>query len=216
MGFVVPIVIAYLLGSIPFGLLVSRWYGVPDIRQHGSGNIGATNVWRVVGAKAALWVYLGDIAKGAAAVGFARYFHAHLMTSSVASDGLLVACALAAVLGHMFSLFLRFKGGKGVNTALGAMLMLLPLETAASFIIFIAVVTASRYISLGSLAGAVGFFLIVAVEKYVLSYDVATIYVYVAGVVAVLIVIAHRQNIRRLIAGTESRFVFSRKSEGKL
>ena len=207
-----PILIAYLLGGIPFGLIVSRIFGVKDIRSHGSGNIGATNVWRVVGAKAAVWVYIGDIGKGVAAVVAARCWANSFGTAFLPTDTFLVVCALAAVLGHLFPLYLRFKGGKGVNTALGAMIVLLPLETLAGFVIFIIVVVASRFISLGSMAGGVGLFGVVAAEKYLMAHDMAAIYVYLAGTLAALIVITHRQNIRRLIAGTANRLSLSSKS----
>jgi len=209
---VLPILIAYLLGGIPFGLIVSRIFGIKDIRSHGSGNIGATNVWRVIGPKAAVWVYLGDIGKGVAAVALAGCFARHFDTAFLQIDTFLVICALAAVLGHLFPVYLGFKGGKGVNTALGAMIMLLPLESLAGFVIFIIVVVASRFISLGSIVGVVGFFVIVAAEKYLMARDMAAIYVYLAGALAALIVITHRQNICRLVSGTENRFSLSTKS----
>jgi glycerol-3-phosphate acyltransferase PlsY len=207
-----PIISAYLLGAIPFGLIVSRFFGVKDIRSHGSGNIGATNVWRVIGAKAAVWVYIGDIGKGVAAVAVARCWANSFGTAFLPVDTFLVVCALAVVLGHLFPLYLCFKGGKGVNTALGAMIMLLPLESLAGFVIFVIVVAVSRFISLGSMVGGVGFFGVVAAEKYLMARDMATIYVYLAGTLAALIVMTHRRNIRRLIAGTENRFFLSSKS----
>lgn len=207
-----PIIIAYLLGAIPFGLIVSRLFGVRDLRSRGSGNIGATNVWRVAGFKTAVWVYFGDIGKGVGAVMLGRYFAGHFDIRVLSYDTFLVACALATVLGHIYPVYLGFKGGKGVNTALGTMITLLPLETAAGIIIFIIVVAASRFISLGSMTGAVGFCVIVVVERFLMSREMAAIYVYLAFIVAVLIVITHRENIRRLIAGTEGKFSFSLRS----
>ena len=124
---VIAVLIAYLLGAIPFGMIVARLYGAGDIRTLGSGNIGATNVWRVAGAKAAVWVYLGDIAKGTAAVLVGRYVAQHFQPTMLPIDTFLVLCALTAVLGHVFPVYLGFKGGKGVNTALGTMLVLLPM-----------------------------------------------------------------------------------------
>ncbi len=207
-----PIVIAYLLGSIPFGIMVSRLYGVRDIRAHGSGNIGATNVWRVVGARAAVWVYLGDVGKGVAAVLLARLFAERSLTAQVSFEGHLVLAALAAVAGHLFPVFARFRGGKGVSVALGGTIVLLPLETLAGCVIFCGIVAATRLISLGSLAGAVGFFAIVAAEKYLSIRDVSALYVYLAAALTVLIVVAHRRNIGRLINGKERKFSFSSKS----
>ena len=122
MVWLLPVIIAYLLGAIPFGLLVPRMFGVRDIRQHGSGNIGATNATRVRGFQRAVWVYVGDIAKGAAAVLLARWYALHYPIPFDTIHPYLVICALAAVVGHVFPVYLGLKGGKGVNTALGVML----------------------------------------------------------------------------------------------
>lgn len=207
---ILPIVIAYLLGTIPFGLLVSRLFGVSDIRSHGSGNTGATNVGRVLGYKAAIWVYIGDIAKGLAAVFIARYFFEQYQLSIMLSeDGFLLLCVLAAVLGHIFPIFLGFHGGKGVNTALGGMIALLPLEVLFSLLLFGIVVVVTKYISLGSIVAAMSLFLIVAGEKFVWECDIAMIYVWVTGVIGLLILITHHQNIMRLIAGTENKIMQS-------
>ncbi|HVP07382.1 MAG TPA: glycerol-3-phosphate 1-O-acyltransferase PlsY, partial [Candidatus Acidoferrum sp.] len=151
MATILPIVVAYLLGAIPFGLIIARLYGVHDVRQSGSGNIGATNVWRVAGPRAAAWVYLLDIGKGAAAVAIARFVH----QDTIQRDLFLVFCAMAAVLGHVFPVYLRFRGGKGVNTGLGVMLSLLPLETLISVAVFVIIVALSKFISLGSIIAAV-------------------------------------------------------------
>jgi glycerol-3-phosphate acyltransferase PlsY len=204
-----PIIMAYLLGSIPFGFLVSRVFGVGDIRRHGSGNIGATNVWRVVGRRAAAWTYVGDIGKGAAAVLLARYWSGAFDVTPDIIDPLLVATALAAVTGHMFPVYLRFRGGKGVSTALGGVMVLLPLESLAGLLVFVLVVAFSRYISLGSMAGAVSLGVVVVTEKYLLQRDIAVIYVGLAAVLAVLIVLTHRHNIGRLLSGTENKFSLS-------
>lgn len=209
---VAPILIAYLLGAIPFGLIVSRLFGIKDIRSQGSGNIGATNVWRVAGFRAAVWVYVGDVGKGVMAVLLAMFFADSFDIIFFSRDTFLVACALAAVLGHIFPVYLGFKGGKGVNTALGVMITLLPLESIAGFIIFMVVLMASRFVSLGSIAGVVGLFVIVAAEKYLLAREMAAIYVYLAFTVVLLIIVTHRRNISRLLAGTENQFSFSSKS----
>ena len=115
---------AYLIGAIPFGWIVARLAGVGDIRSHGSGNIGATNVARVAGFKVAIWVYVGDILKGVAAVALAQWYAAtYGAPFNVALFTILAG--LIAILGHIFPVYLRFKGGKGVNTALGVLLLLL-------------------------------------------------------------------------------------------
>lgn len=204
------ILAAYLIGAVPFGLLIARLYGVGDIRAHGSGNIGATNVARVAGFKAAVWVYLLDMAKGAAAVLLAMQVSEPLF----ARDLFLVAVVLAAILGHMFPVYLRFKGGKGVNTAFGGIIMLMPLETIVAGLVFIAVVVPSRYVSLASIVAALALPVTVIVEDLFFATRVPPAYWGLSLAVGVLVPAAHHQNIKRLLAGTESRFSFSRKSQG--
>lgn len=206
MLWILPIIVGYLLGAIPFGLLVPRLFGVADIRQHGSGNIGATNVTRVLGFRRAIWVYMGDIAKGAAAVLIGRWFAASYGVPFETVQNYLVLCALAAVMGHLFPVYLGFRGGKGVNTALGVMLALMPIEALMAFGVFAIVFMIGRYVSLASMTAAVAFVAIVLIEKYALGHEVATVYVGVSVVVVLLILYAHRENMARLIAGTESKF----------
>lgn len=196
---------AYLLGAVPVGLLVARLYGIPDIRSHGSGNIGATNVWRVAGPKAAFWVFALDIGKGIAAVLLAG----RVNQTFLAHDLFLISCAVAVIVGHVFPIYLRFKGGKGVNTALGSMVVLLPIETLVSVAVFFVIAVASRYISLASIAATVTLPVTVIVERELLSKPVASIYLYAALLLAVLVLVTHHQNIQRLLAGSENRFSFS-------
>ena len=204
-----PIVIGYLLGAIPSGLLVARAFGVDDIRKHGSGNIGATNVWRVAGGKAAAWVYIFDIGKGMLAILIARQFDQSL----IGRDLFLVICAGATVIGNLFPVFLKFRGGKGVNTALGVMLILLPVETGVALIVFLAVVLISRMISLGSMTATLGLLAAVLVRQYALHQPVALPYQVVAALLVLAVMYSHRKNIGRIIAGTENRFSISRKSD---
>lgn len=207
---VLVLLAAYLIGGIPFGLLIARVYGIKDIREHGSGNIGATNVWRVVGRNAALWVYLLDIGKGVVAVLIAR-----LVDQSVMSrDIFFVLSAVAAVFGHIFSPFVGFKGGKGVNTALGVLLVLLPVEGLISFGVFVMVVAISRYISLGSVVAATTLFAVVLFERLFLNHALHFIYIALTLVLMLTIIYTHRENIRRLINGTESKFSLSSRSGG--
>lgn len=205
------LILAYLLGAIPFGLLVARWFGVSDIRSHGSGNIGATNVWRVVGAKAAIWVYICDIGKGVLAVLIAR----SVSQDWLPRDTFLVLAALAAVLGHVFPVYMRFKGGKGVNTSLGVIATLLPLEALICFVIFVIVVALSRYISLGSIVGTISLASLVGVERELMGKQIAVIYFYLAVAMALLVVTTHWKNIGRILHGTENRFSFSTNSHSK-
>jgi glycerol-3-phosphate acyltransferase PlsY len=186
--------VAYLIGAIPTGFLVARAFGVGDIRRHGSGNIGMTNVLRTAGKAPAIITLLGDVAKGALAV-----VAGGAVAGAAGPEGPAVAAA-AAVIGNCWSVFLGFRGGKGVATGLGAMLWLVPWAVLPSAIVFVAVVATTRFISLGSLLAAVG----VPAVALVLGYPRAP--VVAAAVVALVIVARHRENIGRLRAGTENRF----------
>ena len=206
--YIVAILIAYLLGAVPFGLIVARWYGIRDIRKEGSGNIGATNVTRVIGFKAAIWVYLGDIGKGVLAMLLARYIALHFGTGIIEYNLFLVIVALAAVMGHVFPVYIGFKGGKGVSIGLGVMVVLLPYETLLALGIFILTILLTRYVSVGSMLAGISLFIIVALEKYWISYNIAQIYFYLTLLLAILVIITHRQNIGRLLSGTENRLKF--------
>jgi glycerol-3-phosphate acyltransferase PlsY len=181
---------AYLLGSVPFSYLVARRRGV-DVRTVGSGNVGATNVMRSVGRAAGLLAFALDFAKGAAA---------SLLGQVVEPRSPLPAlCAAMAVLGHMYPVWLRFRGGKGVATGAGAFLPLVPAATVAGLVTFAAVLATSRYVSLASIAGT----LVLAVAAFLLGAPAAV--VRAAAGMAVLIVWKHRANLQRLARGTESR-----------
>ncbi len=185
------IIAAYLLGSIPTGLLLAKAAGV-DIRSSGSGNIGATNVYRTLGRSVGILTLSGDCLKGAIPVVVARYFGM--------SDLWIAAAGLAAFLGHVYTIFLGFKGGKGVATALGVFLAVSPAAIGSALLIFVAVVWKWRYISLGSIAAAV------AMPGMVAVFDSRPPVVVMAAIVALLVVWKHRENIKRLRSGTESKF----------
>jgi glycerol-3-phosphate acyltransferase PlsY len=202
---VAPMAGAYLLGAVPFGLIVARLAGIADIRSHGSGNIGATNVWRVAGPKVAVWVYVLDIGKGAVAVLIAQSIEQRL----VPNDVFVICCAGAAILGHVYPIYLRFRGGKGVSTALGAMLILLPVEVAVSVAVFMITVLTSRYVSLGSILAAVTLSLVVLLETATAWKHVPAAYIGASLMVTAFVIYTHRQNIRRLKDGTENRFSLS-------
>ncbi len=172
-----------------------------DIRQHGSGNIGATNVQRVLGWKAAVWVYLLDIAKGVLVVLVANY-----LLADTPPVGLWpIVAAVVVILGHIFSPWLRGRGGKGVSTAVGAMLGIAPLPVVGSLVMFGIVVAVSRFVSLGSIVGALCFPLLV-VFTVAGGWQHSSVYLTVISfVLPALIIYTHRSNIRRLLAGTENR-----------
>ncbi|HEY7410238.1 MAG TPA: glycerol-3-phosphate 1-O-acyltransferase PlsY [Vicinamibacteria bacterium] len=181
---------AYLVGSIPFSYLVARRRGV-DVRAVGSGNVGATNVMRSVGTGAGALAFFLDFAKGAAA---------SLLALAVAGQGVAAAlAAVMAVIGHMYPVWLGFRGGKGVATGAGAFLPLLPWATAAGLVAFAVVLALTRYASLGSIAGAT----VLAVTAFLMggAQPVAR----AAAGMALLIVWKHRANIQRIAQGTESR-----------
>jgi glycerol-3-phosphate acyltransferase PlsY len=181
---------AYLLGAIPFSFLVARWRGV-DVRRVGSGNVGATNVMRSAGWAAGVLALLLDAVKGAAAA---------IVASRIDEAPALPAlAAVAAVLGHVFPVWLRFQGGKGVATGLGAFLPLAPLAAGIGVAVFAAVVAATRYVSLASILGAVA----LAAAAFVTQPNLAT--ACAAAFCAALIAVKHRGNIKRLRRGQERR-----------
>lgn len=190
-------VIGYLLGSIPFGYLLVRIFRGEDVRRIGSGNIGATNVART-GAKGLGAATLAlDTVKGLMAVWIA----AQLAPSASSALTYMAVAALAAVVGHMFPVWLRFKGGKGVATALGVFILLFPKALLVSLFLFIVVVAATRFVSLGSMLGAISF----PVGAYFIHHPDWQALAPTCAI-ALLIVVKHHQNIRRLLAGNENRF----------
>ncbi|HET6936140.1 MAG TPA: glycerol-3-phosphate 1-O-acyltransferase PlsY [Candidatus Angelobacter sp.] len=190
-------IIAYLLGSIPFGYVLVRVFRGEDIRLTGSGNIGATNVARSGAKGLGAATLLLDALKGLVAVWIAS----RLAAGEPSALPYMSAAALAAVLGHMFPVWLGFKGGKGVATALGVFILLFPKALLVSLAIFILIVAATRYVSLGSILAAIAF----PIAGYLIDHANWQALLPVWVVVA-LIVMKHHQNIRRLLAGNEHRF----------
>jgi acyl phosphate:glycerol-3-phosphate acyltransferase len=186
---------SYLLGAIPTSHLVSRAFAKIDLRQHGSGNLGATNLYRVLGWKYAIPVALFDIAKGAVPV---LYFAPQVSSSELFA----LACGVAAILGHVFSVFVQFKGGKGVATAAGVMLGLTPIALAVAAAVWGVVLLLTGYVSLSSIAAAV----VLPAAVYVLEHPRTPQLFWVIVGVALGVIVLHRRNIQRLIKGTENRF----------
>lgn len=192
------LVAAFVLGSIPTGLWIARLRGV-DLKKVGSGNIGFTNVWRAVGKLYAVITLLGDVAKGAVAAGLLPSIFPNAAAAVPGGEaGLLLG--VVSVLGHCFTPFARFRGGKGVATSLGVFLVLAPIPTLLTFLAFVVIVSATRYISLGSLLGAV-----VLPALIGFTQGLGPLFG-VAALVGVLVIARHWGNLRRLIAGTENRF----------
>ncbi|ABQ28070.1 glycerol-3-phosphate 1-O-acyltransferase PlsY [Geotalea uraniireducens] len=185
------LVCAYLLGSIPTGLLLAKASGV-NIRETGSGNIGATNVYRTLGRKVGIMTLIGDCLKGLIPVLIAKQLG--LPEVWIAATG------LAAFLGHVYTVFLGFKGGKGVATALGVFLGVSPLSVLIALGVFILVLVRWRYVSLASITAAAAMPLVIAFlepKKLLIAMSLA---------IAALVIYKHRENIQRLRSGTESKF----------
>ncbi len=192
---------AYLLGSIPTGYLLVRFFRKQDIRSVGSGNIGATNVLRSGGKTLGAATFLLDMLKGAAAVYFGGLLGAHLAPAIPLRDWQAIA-ALAAVIGHVFTVWLNFRGGKGVATGFGVFLVAAPTAALSAIALFAIVLVLSRYVSLASVIGAAGFpfFAWILVRG-----DRPPFFIAVQFAVALLIIVKHHQNIRRLLTGQDSR-----------
>ena len=191
MGALFMLVFAYVLGSIPTGFLLGRLSGV-DVRQAGSGNVGATNVARVVGRRQGLLTLLADVAKGF----IPSYLSVHLNFDLAVTSGV----AFAAFLGHLYPVFLKFQGGKGVATALGIFLSLAPMATLVVVFVFSFVAMVGRTVSLASLVAAV----FAPVAFWFFSYP--PLLVWLSLLIGLLIVFRHRTNIQRLISGAEPKF----------
>lgn len=193
MSLPIALVLAYLVGAIPTSWIAARLGAGLDLREHGSRNLGATNLYRVLGWRYAVPVGLFDMAKGALPV--------LLLVPATGPAWVPLAVGVAAIIGHVFSAFVRFRGGKGVATAAGVVLALAPVPLLTSAAVWGALVRATGYVSLASMAGAVTF----PVAAWVLG--TANPYVAPAGAgMAAFILFTHRSNIRRLLAGTENRF----------
>ena len=205
--FAAVVIIGYLLGSIPFGVLISRRGAKVDVRQHGSGKIGATNVLRMVGKKAAVAVASLDLLKGALAVVFAGLIvgRGYLVVGDFALGALVaqVLAALAAIAGHNWSVFLRFHGGRGVATFFGGLIALCPVAGLFGGEVFIIGAGLTRFVSLGSIAGVVGVYAILIPLTIVNGFPIW--YLTYAFIGTVLIIVMHRDNISRLLSGRERK-----------
>lgn len=196
------LLLAYAVGSLPTSYLAGRLRGV-DLREHGSGNLGATNAYRVLGAGAAAPVLAVDIAKG--------FIPAALFPGwdATANGDLAVAYGMAAIIGHVWPLTLAFRGGKGVATGAGVLLALAPLTTVVALLVWIGIVSLTRYVSVGSIATAT------VVPLLAHMFDAPSSTVLFCSLVALFVWWTHRANIRRLLAGSEHRFGTRRRPTGE-
>jgi len=186
---ILTLFLSYLIGSISFALVVGKLFYKTDVRNYGSGNLGATNVFRVLGKKVGLIVAIADILKGTVACLLPQ-----ILNSSVNP----IFCGLLAILGHIFPVFAGFKGGKAVATATGVLLFLTPFGTLTGFIVFILTLILSKYVSLSSMLAGIAIFIysVMFEDKVIIALSLF---------ISVLVIILHRQNIKRIINGTENK-----------
>ncbi|AFY76316.1 MAG: glycerol-3-phosphate 1-O-acyltransferase PlsY [Hydrococcus sp. C42_A2020_068] len=195
-------IVAYLFGSIPTGYLAGRYLKGIDIREHGSGSTGATNVLRTLGKGAGIAVLLIDLLKGAIAVALVDLFYAVYPTEILPANWqpwLIVATGLAAIFGHSKSIFLNFSGGKSVATGLGILLVMNPVVALGALASFLIVLVLSRIVSLSSIGGAIAVNMLMIFLKQPLPY------ILFAAIAGIYVIVRHRSNISRLLAGTEPR-----------
>lgn len=208
----IVIAVAYIFGSFPTAIIAGKLLKKIDIREHGSGNAGATNVVRVLGWKAGLVVLLIDMLKG--------FIPVFWLTPLIVSQPENVVyyqllAAVFAIVGHIWTIFAGFKGGKGVGTAAGVFMGLAPLALSLALVIFALVVWATRYVSLGSLLASLAFLVTLLLQKYMFQVHVPDVLIYVGAIVVLLIWFAHRANLTRLFSGNESKISFSGNKEEK-
>ena len=200
--FTIPIVFigAYLVGGVPFSYLAGMWAKGIDLRQHGSGNLGASNTYRILGGRIALIVLVLDIAKGLIPVVMARAWDVVGLEPYHE-----IAAAVGAILGHLFSPYLRFSGGKGIATSAGAFAGLAPWAFACALLVFAAVFAARKIVSLASLAAAVALPIAVYMTGRISLAPSSSAVLWGSVLIMVVVVVKHRGNIKRLMAGTEPR-----------
>jgi acyl phosphate:glycerol-3-phosphate acyltransferase len=211
MTIAILIVIAYLLGSVPSAVWVSKWmYGI-DIREHGSGNAGATNTFRILGKQAGSAVMIADMMKGFLAVKLSIF--SHYAWTSEPFVNLQIFLGLAAVIGHIFPIWAEFRGGKGIATLFGMILSIHPIVAISLVLVFVMMLMLTRYVSLSSIAASIAFPLLILfifnAQAQELSYRLFAI------ATAFLVVLTHHKNISRLISGNESKVPIFRKRKSR-
>lgn len=197
---------AYLIGSIPTSFIIGKLFCDKDIRKFGSGNVGATNAFRVLGKKIGIITLIIDILKGFLAIQLARS-----LTESPANI-FLIGCGSAAILGHIYTIFLKFKGGKGVATSAGVFIALIPLPVGIALLVFIITLIISKYVSLGSIFAAIS----LTVSELIINISTGFSeleMLFFTLIISVFIIIKHRSNIRRLLNGNENKIILKKKEQ---
>lgn len=213
LSIVVVILVSYLIGAIPFAYIVGKIFKGIDLRNYGSGNLGSTNAFRVLGIPLGILVQVLDIAKGLIAVLFvSSFFYTHLPFANYTpfEDLTLVKiiAGLSAVLGHTFSLFVKFKGGKGINTALGMLISLAPIDVSISIGIFVLILISSGYVSLGSIVASFVLPVTMFVRENFFKVEITGYgtLIFFSIAISAFLIYNHRSNIMRLLRGNENRF----------
>ena len=211
---IVGVAAAYLVGAIPFGFLIAKFFKGVDVREHGSGNIGATNVGRVLGRKWGVLALVLDIGKGFGPASLVALAMGEFSIGGACPSTSVILCGAAAICGHIWPVYLRFRGGKGVATSCGVLLYLEPIGTLIAVAVWVATVLIWRYVSLGSILAAATLVIYVLVMGPRRGGNAVPIIVF-AILMAALVVIRHRSNIGRLLKGTENRVGGKKKENGQ-
>ena len=200
------IVVAYILGSIPNALWIGKVFKGIDVREHGSKNTGSTNAARVLGAKLGILTLILDISKGAIPVALSFFMKADLLENMTGISNLdPIMIGIFAIIGHSFSLFMKFKGGKAVATTVGVFTVLVPKALLLAAVVFFVIFALTRYVSVSSIIAATS----LPIFIFFLYWDVP--YTIFGGIIAILIIVKHKSNIQRLLNGTESKFTINKK-----
>lgn len=222
LNLIIIVIFSYLIGSIPSGILIAKGVRGIDIRQHGSGNAGGTNVFRVLGWKYGVLTIIADALKGAIAVILVArlYLGDFPFPNATPFDDFTlvqIIAGMAAVIGHIWTVFADFKGGKGIATSLGFLIAIITVDMLLAFGIFLIVVTISRYVSLGSILAAISVPLILIVRENVFHVDIPGYHTILpfAILIALLVLYTHRSNVGRLLNGNENRITLSKKKNSK-
>ncbi len=223
LSLIVVILISYLIGAIPSSLWTGKLFFKVDIRNHGSGNAGATNTFRILGWKAGTAVLLFDFGKGllcttviyklAWSIGSGPV---ELYSGWDIESMLLIFCGVAAILGHMFSVYANFTGGKGAATACGMLYGIEPISISISLLVFLIVMFSTRYVSLGSISGSIIYPFTQLILRYGIGWDIDGSIILFSSIAAVGIIIKHKGNIKRLLKGTENRVRSFKPAKGRI
>ena len=206
MSTIILIIVAYILGSVPNALWIGKVFKGIDIREHGSKNTGSTNAARVLGAKLGILTLILDISKGAIPVALSLFMKADLLENITGISNLdFIMIGIFAIVGHSFSIFMKFKGGKAVATTVGVFTVLVPKALLLAAVVFFVIFALTRYVSVSSITGAIS----LPIFIFFLYGDIP--YTVFGGIITILIIVKHKSNIQRLLNGTESRFTINKK-----